>query len=289
MYPYIDLGFYEIPTYWLFNVLGIIIAYYVAKIINMKHQAYRLPKQDLFNLMLYVVMGGILGSRLLFIMTYIPTMIEHPEYIMMIIFGGGSVFYGGAIGGILGAFLYIKMYGLDPIKYFNVVAVAVPLGHAVGRVGCFCAGCCYGAPTHSSWGVSFPASDVHEQATELLHPTQLYEVFYNLIIFAILLYFFTRNKKHKPYFFVSWYLILYGVFRFINEFFRGDEYRGIFLLSTSQWISVVMVILGVLSLIVKIEKFKIFKENPPTSKSYRAFLERKKQRNQGGCNEIETL
>lgn len=278
LYPFIHIGNLEIPTYWLLNLAGVFVAYFVAKYINRKHEGYRLPDQDVLFIALFLVMGGVIGSRLLFILTYIPQMIEHPEIVFDVLFGGGSVFYGGAIGGILGAFFYMRLYGLDPIKFTNLVVVSVPLGHAIGRIGCFLAGCCYGAPTDSIFGVVFPEGPVHLHETEPLHPTQLYEMAYNLVIFGILLYIFFKQKKHKPYILVATYLILYGVARFINEFFRGDEYRGILWLSTSQWISIFMIILGVYLATSNVERFKFLRQNPPTSKSYRAFLEKKKQR-----------
>ena len=204
-------------------------------------------------------------------------MISHPEIIVDVITSGGSVFYGGAIGGFFFAIWYIKSYGVDPVKYFNALIVSVPLGHAIGRVGCFLAGCCYGHETDSIFGVVFPVGPAHLHESGHVHPTQLYEVGFNLIIFAVLMYFFYKWKKHKAYIFPAMYLMMYSVARFINEFFRGDEYRGVLVLSTSQWISIGMLIFGIFLLFFDPTRYRWFRQTEPTNKAYRAYLEKQAQ------------
>lgn len=276
MYPMIDLGFLEIPTYWILNLLGVFIGYFFIKR-NNKHKAYRLPSQDILYLTLFTMIGAIIGARLMFVITYIPQIIENPSIVILLFIRGGSVFLGGVIGGFFFAILYIKMYGLDPVKYFNLFIISVPLGHAIGRIGCFMAGCCYGKPTDSFLGVVFPEGPVHPHGIGPVHPTQLYAVAYNLIIFAVLMVLFYKLKKHKPYFFLGIYMIMYSTFRFINEFFRGDEHRGVWFLSTSQWITLFMFFLGLFVLLANIQKYHWFHQTEPTSKSYKAFLEKQGQ------------
>ncbi|OQX88164.1 MAG: hypothetical protein B6D55_01260 [Candidatus Omnitrophica bacterium 4484_70.2] len=119
----------------------------------------------------------------------------------------------------------------------------MPLGHSLGRWGCFFNGCCYGKPTTSWIGVKFPPDSPAGILGEKVIPTQLISLFFLLVIFFILLN-LRKRKKFKGEIFLS-YLILYGIFRFIIEFFRGDPRGYIFIFSTSQFISLIVVAIGI--------------------------------------------
>ena len=214
MYPEIDLGFVEIPTYWIMNIIGVIVGYLVFKRNNLKNKNYNLKKEDLLYFTVYLMIGAILGARVLFIITYLPAIIDDFSVLFNVLLSGGSVFYGGVIGGLIGGLIYIKNYGVNPGKAFNLLAISIPLGHFFGRIGCFLAGCCYGEHTDSIFGVIFPEGPVHAVATGPVHPTQLYEAFFNLMLFLFLFYLFTKWKKHKPYIFTGLYLVFYSTFRF---------------------------------------------------------------------------
>lgn len=145
--------------------------------------------------------------------------------------GGGFVFYGGLIFGAIWVMLLslgLKHFKLSDV-YFILPAVAV--GHAIGRIGCFLAGCCYGTQCNLAWAVRMHG--------HMLHPVQLYESIL-LIILAIPLWKLTIKKRAM----VTWctYLGGYGLIRLITEDFRGDIIRGFYgPLSTSQWVSVGMI------------------------------------------------
>lgn len=252
MYPYLEFGSFRIETYDVLVTLGFVLAMIAILIINKKHELYHLPVKEILFLALFVVIGALIGARVLFIITNINRMIDNPSLISPIVFSGGLVFYGGVIGGLLSGYFYVRRYGLDPVKYMNLFIVALPLGHGCGRIGCYMAGCCHGKPTDSIFGVVFPFGESHPFHGVKIHPTQLYEAVFNFLLFLSLLFlFFKWRKRHKPYVFVALYLILYGSFRFINEFFRGDAIRGVVILSTSQWVSIVAVTAGALLLIAK--------------------------------------
>ena len=269
MYPYIEIGALRVQTYHIFMILGFAIALGVILYLNKKHPLYHLPVKEILFLLVYVIVGALIGARIVFIITNIGVMIEDPSTILPIIINGGLVFYGGVLGGIGMGYLYIRQYGLDPIKYSNLFIVAVPLGHGCGRVGCFMAGCCHGKPTDSVMGVVFDFDPTYPYYGVRVHPTQLYEAFFNMVLFITMAtLFFKFRHKHRPYVFVSIYLVAYGIFRFINEFFRGDDIRGVFLLSTSQWISLFLIAAGVLLYVLKVERFKAFQMQPPTAKNY---------------------
>ena len=180
---------------------------------------------------------------------------------------GGITFLGGAITGILIFtilfWILLKEKRCELKKYLNVLVIGLVIGHAFGRIGCFCAGCCFGEITDSFLGVIFPKDSSPynyivkyyvsegmnlESAKELalttkILPTQLIEAGFLFILFGIL----NSFKKYQ----FEIYLISYGIFRFIIEFFRADDRGSLFnVLSPSQWLSILIIIVGVLSLII---------------------------------------
>lgn len=148
--------------------------------------------------------------------------------------GGGFVFYGGLIAGFLFVSLFKWLDKSFTVKDLWPVLPALTLGHAIGRIGCFLAGCCYGKPTESFWGVFMHG---HHR-----HPTQLIEAFGLFIIGLILL----KSKRSKIDL-LSFYLIGYGVLRYGVELLRDDVIRGIWgAFTPSQWISILLIIAGIL-------------------------------------------
>ncbi len=150
----------------------------------------------------------------------------------------GMTFYGGLLGGIPAFLIVYKLYYLkhnDPIldQILIIAPACITLGHAFGRIGCFLSGCCYGIPTDASNGVLFPGMDHY------VVPTQLIECFYLFIITVVLAVFAFKNGFR--YNFVI-YAIFYGIFRFIIEFFRGDERGQLAGLSPSQYWCIILLV-----------------------------------------------
>ena len=180
----------------------------------------------------------------------------------------GEIVFGGItwLGGVVGLFVFmiIAFHKLVPeakgneFKYFSLMIPGMVLGHAFGRVGCFLAGCCYGMPTDGPFGVIFPegsaAANQYGYGTPVL-PTQLFEAAFELIFFAVMMFTYKKSK----YFEVEIYSIGYGVFRFILEFFRGDD-RGStgFFLTPAQFLCILFVTAGVLVILTR--KGIIFKK-----------------------------
>ena len=147
---------------------------------------------------------------------------------------GGSVFYGGLLGGMLAAGLYARKKGLDLQAFSDMAAPAVPLFHVFGRVGCFMGGCCYGIP--SPVGFVYTHSLLEPANGVCRFPVQLLEAAFNLALFGLLHVLLVRGRCKGRLFCL--YLLVYSAGRFFLEFLRGDDLRGIFFgLSTSQWIS----------------------------------------------------
>jgi phosphatidylglycerol:prolipoprotein diacylglycerol transferase len=159
----------------------------------------------------------------------------------------GGVFYGGLLGALPVAAWCVKRYALPFWRTADVLAPSVILGQAIGRWGCFFAGCCYGRETNVSWAVTFRDSyAMREIGTKIdtpLHPTQIYESLACFLILGILLWMAPRKRFHGQV--VLAYVTLYAVARFVIERFRGDAIRGFVLggrLSTSQAIAIAMIV-----------------------------------------------
>ena len=198
-------------------------------------------------LILWACLGCALGGSLLYGLTNISkwgTLIEADSIEEFLLTAGrlfgGSVFYGGLMGGLASTAIYMKVKGLRVAEYADCGAVCIPLFHAFARVGCFFAGCCYGI--ECSWGFASSANAYIPAVVGVSRfPTQLLEATLNLGIFVLLL---VMERKGRLRGALLWfYLLLYSIVRFGVEFLRGDDLRGIwFGVSTSQWISIVLLL-----------------------------------------------
>lgn len=172
------------------------------------------------------------GAKILFYITYpedVPSSLLSSASFWT---GGGFVFYGGFIGGLLFLLIYKKFFKGFKFSYLWPLVPALALGHGIGRVGCFLAGCCYGKPTELFWGVF-----LHDHYR---HPTQLIEAI-GLLVLGLYLFYSKKSKKAL----MATYLIGYGTLRFVVENLRGDLVRGLWgPLTPSEWISLTLVISG---------------------------------------------
>jgi len=201
------------------------------------------------DMAVYVLIGGLIGAKLLLLIVEWPFYSKNPGELFTILQSGG-VFYGGLLGALPVAWWFARKHALPGWQTADVLVPGVVVGQAVGRLGCFAAGCCYGRPTEAPWAVTF--TDIYTTRTGgapldvALHPTQLYEAAATLLIFGLLLWLTPRKRFHGQV--VLAYVLLYSVARFAIEFYRGDAARGTVLggrVSTSQFIAILMV-LGVM-------------------------------------------
>ncbi len=152
---------------------------------------------------------------------------------------GGSVFYGGLIGGLISGSLYLKYKKYDFGLYADTIAPCIPLFHFFGRLGCFFSGCCYGI--ESKIGFTYHNSLIEAANGVRRFPIQLVEAGINLVLFIVLSYLESHNKCKKKL--LLYYLTIYPICRFILEYFRGDTYRGfVGCFSTSQFISILILV-----------------------------------------------
>ena len=214
-------------------LLCVVMAMYRAK-------KYELNSEAILDIALFGIISGFIGSKLLFVIVEFPSFLENPKQILG---SEGFVVYGGIMGGVLAGIIYCRIKKLAFFKYFDLAAPSIALAQGFGRIGCFLAGCCYGRETDAWFGVTFPEGSMAPAGVKLI-PTQLLSSAGDFIIVIVLLLF---NKKSKHDGDVgALYMLLYGVGRFVIEIFRSDDRGVIGVLSTSQAISIVIVIGAVL-------------------------------------------
>lgn len=169
----------------------------------------------------------------------------------------GFVFYGGVLFAIFGYFFIKKYLDIDK-KILAISITLVPLVHAFGRIGCFFTGCCYGIMYNSRIFSKIYKNSKFAPNNISLFPVQLVESFCNILIFFILLFYILNiYKRDKKSYALEIYLSLYATVRFILEYFRGDLIRGKFLFfSTSQWISIFLILFVIFRLTIKFNTIK---------------------------------
>ena len=247
MFPEVfRIGGFFLPTYGLLVAIAFLAALWIAGSLGAKAG---LHKETVLNLGIYCALAGIVGAKLLMILLDPSVRGSLREIFSLSTLQAAGIFYGGFVAALATAFIYMWRNGLPALKTADAFAPGLALGHAIGRLGCFSAGCCWGVTTHLPWAVTFTNSRAHDLVGVPLgvplHPTQLYESLGELIIFTGLYWGFLR--PHRDGSVVSLYLVLYGTLRFLVEFVRyhdpeSNPLTGPF--STEQWISLVLIALG---------------------------------------------
>ena len=243
MHMFFHLFGLTIPAYGSMIALGIVLGN-VAAWRALKRQG--LLFIDLLLIEAYALLLGFAGAKILYLITAANTIdwsrIFEADYLAWVL-SGGFVFYGGIIGAALGILIAAKAHKLEALKIADTVIFAIPLAHGFGRIGCFCAGCCYGMEYHGSLSVVFPEGCAAPPGVPLF-PVQLLESGL-LFLLALGLWIFGRTYRREDGFFpksICVYVISYAVIRFVLEFLRDDAIRGIYgPFSTSQWISLFLV------------------------------------------------
>ena len=187
MFPVlIKIGPLTIHTYGFLIATGFLIALALA---SREAKKEDVPNESIIDVGFYALISGIIGSRLFFIFTNWQHYSEHP-FDMLKIWEGGLVFYGGMIFALPTVIWYARKKGLLLWQIADIWAPSIAIGHAIGRLGCFCAGCCYGKPAEEglAWAVTFTNPDSLAILGTLLHPTQLYEAAAEFLNFLILIY-----------------------------------------------------------------------------------------------------
>ncbi|QAT38894.1 prolipoprotein diacylglyceryl transferase [Clostridium sp. JN-9] len=198
-------------------------------------------EDHIFNMSVIAVISGIIGGKLLFIITEMTSIINDPSILKDI--GNGFVIYGAVIGGAAAVYFYSRRKKWNTLKVFDMVIPTVALAQGFGRIGCFFAGCCYGRETALPIGVEFTNS-LFAPPNIIRYPTQIFSSCFDFLLALFLLWYDRKNHKEGRTF--ALYLIIYSIGRFLVEFLRGDPRGNVGALSTSQFISIFVFIAGII-------------------------------------------
>ncbi|HVF30228.1 MAG TPA: prolipoprotein diacylglyceryl transferase [Pyrinomonadaceae bacterium] len=250
---------FPITSYGLWLAVGMLLALFAASRLAARDG---LPRERMYDLGLWTLVGGLLGSKIL--MFFVE---ENVQIFSLDFLRSGGVYYGGLIGGFLTVVLLVKFYKLPFWKVADALAAALALGQAFGRQGCFAAGCCWGKPTDLFWGVHFTEAGHDYTGVPMygpegldlyLHPTQLIESFTMLAVFGLLVW-LHRRKKFDGQVLIA-YGIIYSIFRFSIEFIRDDPRGDLFGLtsmtglSTSQLVSLFVMVVSIVFMVARLRR-----------------------------------
>jgi len=237
----------QIKSYGLMIAIGIIVA---ATLFINKGKKKGLDEDSLLNVIIFAILGGMLGGKGLFIITEFKNIINEPSILLN--FGYGFVIYGAIGGGALAMYLYCRRKKWNIIEMIDITVPGLAIAQGFGRIGCFLAGCCYGAETTSPLGVVFPENSLAPSGIHI-HPTQIYSSIFDFSLGFILLYYSKKQRKNGKV--MGLYLIIYSIGRFIVEFLRDDSRGNVGVLSTSQFIAIFTLVFG----IIIFNNYRIFK------------------------------
>jgi phosphatidylglycerol:prolipoprotein diacylglycerol transferase len=243
MFPkLISIGSFYIPTYGVLVALGFLAGLWIT---NRLAQRARLPAEQITNLAVYCAIAGIAGAKLFMFLFDLGDYIRNPgEIFTMDTLRAAGVFHGGFLVALLVAYLYIRRHQLPVLRTMDAFGPGIALGQAIGRLGCFAAGCCWGKTCYLPWGVRFRSNFAAPVPLDRpLHPAQLYESAADFLIFFFLYRYFQR--PHKEGGVIGGYLVLYSTARLIIEFFREHEQSLVGPFSLTQWIALGLLGLGV--------------------------------------------
>ncbi len=217
---------------------GVVVARLNAKLVGIK-------EDYVTDLTVISILSGIVGARIFYVVQFWHRdgFDQHFAQVFRVD-NGGLVYYGGFLLAITAIYIYSRIRKVNVVDMFDVLAPAMPIGHAFGRIGCFINGCCFGKPCGEGFpfGVRPPAFDVAAQGMRI-HPVQLYESALNVVIFIVLFTLFRKRVLGRGGV-VGLYFIFYGVSRFLLEFFRGDHRDFLFGMTPAQNIGMVLIPFG---------------------------------------------
>lgn len=247
MLPYlVNILGVRVPTYGILVAIAFLVALSITG--RLAKRAGSNP-DTILNLGIYCAMAGILGAKLAMIFADFGEYASNPSRIFSLAtLQAAGIFYGGLILALIVAYWYMRRHSLPPLATADLFAPGIAIGHAIGRLGCFAAGCCWGKQCDLPWAVTFTNPDAENLVGvplhTPLHPTQIYEALAEVVIFAFL---YRRIKQpHQPGTIIGLYLVLYSIVRFLVDFLRrqdqGNPFGGPF--TTAQWISLGLIALA---------------------------------------------
>jgi len=227
MYPIIcQLGPVSIYSYGLMLAIAVVVCTWK---LSRDANAVGIKTDVIYDMVFYGVLSGLIGGRLFYILLHVDFFLANPSEMIMVQ-NGGLAWQGAIALSAIVVLRFIRIRSLDTARTLDLIAPYGALGQAIGRLGCFLNGCCYGKTV--SWGIYFPLHGAY------LHPTQLYLSLGNLIAFFIIRRYQKLSKAKGSAF--ALYLMCEAAIRFSVEFFRADHYSTLFGLSIYQYISLAL-------------------------------------------------
>lgn len=226
-----ESSFFTLYAYPLFMGLSWGVGFYLTRYL---FELFQLDTKPLLPLFGGIFATSWIGAKVFFLIVSSEHKVYQYLYADEFWLGGGFVFYGGLIFGLIFYFIYSLWFKKFPFRESKILVPGLVFGHAIGRIGCFFTGCCFGTQCDLPWAIHMHG--------EWIHPVQLYEAFGLLGIGFIVLKWVKQKKEN--FFVITRYLMFYSLLRFVVEYFRGDLIRGVywFDLSTSQMISLALFI-----------------------------------------------
>jgi phosphatidylglycerol:prolipoprotein diacylglycerol transferase len=244
----IDLGFFKIYSYGFMLALSFLAGILLAA---RRARSRGLDSDLIYDLSIILVLGSVIGSRGLYILTHRDNFDGILDIVAL--WQGGATYYGGLILAVAGAVVYLRIKKVPFLQVADICAPSIAAGVFITRWGCFLSGCCFGEPTSCPTGVVFPPGSPagHYHPGVEIHPTQIYSSLYGLAIFAALM--LIDRKRRFDGFLFSWLCIMYGVARFIVDFFRHYEDSAIVAggLTDNQVISIILILFGAVLMTVR--------------------------------------
>ena len=251
----LELGPFTLRSFGLMAALGFLAAYYVLK--RLAPRIAGMAADDAAQYLVFIMVGGALGARFAYVAEHWTAEFAGRPFLEIFRFDkGGLMFYGGLAGAIAAIALYARMRRVGLVSLLDLAAVALPLGHAFGRVGCFLNGCCYGRVADTPISVCYPAGSnpwfdqvdaglVTRASAQSLPviPSQLVEAALNLALFAALLALARRPLRTGRL--AGVYLVSYAVIRFFTETLRSDPRMAVGPFSIAQFICLFVLAAGV--------------------------------------------
>ena len=242
MYPFITVLNKNISTYGVLMLIAVILVFVLA-FLRARKRAVQIDDMLIigaFSLLFAITFANLLYILVSYSVTEIVSAVLNGRFEMF----GGLVYYGGLVGGVLGGILGTKVAKVNTQIVENAVIPYLPIGHAVGRIGCVMAGCCHGMEYEGIFSVHYPKSIAGLPADQGYFPVQILEAVLNVFIALFLIWYSKRDRE--PFKILSLYVLLYAVSRFLLEFLRGDKMRGIYFgVSLSQWIAIMLFIISI--------------------------------------------
>ncbi|AQS58393.1 prolipoprotein diacylglyceryl transferase [Desulforamulus ferrireducens] len=246
------LGDWPIRSFGVMLSLGILAGLLVSYLVARSQGRY---EEEVLDLAFYAILGGLVGARLWEVMFSWDYYGNHPLEIPAIWNGGISV-QGSVLGGLLAVIWYCRKRRIAIWPMMDTLAPGVLVGQALGRLGCFLNGCCFGIP-HKHFGVIYPAGTdaYYVYGAQPLFPAVLLEAAWDILVLIVLLAIYRRKPFHG--FIALSYFILYSLGRFILEFWRGDSLRTFMDLKAAQFSSVVTILVALALMYYLYEPFAI--------------------------------